>query len=179
MAGRFAIVLFTFLYVDIIDRTAMLYSMARFCNRIRRGDKDFPPSTVAYYTDAVCISLGAPLGCSPVTVVVESGEGNRRGRAHRAHHNCYRVVLPPVSLLRSSDGIHPPLGDGEHPCLGKHTNPLNQSRRKLLTPSFEVGCLMIRQVTRINWNYIGVAIPSFVTIAFIPFSYSVAYGLIA
>jgi len=38
---------------------------------------------------------------------------------------------------------------------------------------------MIRQVTRINWAYIGDAIPSFVTLAFIPFSYSVAYGLIA
>jgi AGZA family xanthine/uracil permease-like MFS transporter len=38
---------------------------------------------------------------------------------------------------------------------------------------------MIRQVTRINWNYIGDAVPSFVTLTFIPFSYSVAYGLIA
>lgn len=43
----------------------------------------------------------------------------------------------------------------------------------------QVGCLMIRQVTAVNWGYIGDAIPSFVTIAFIPFSYSVAYGLIA
>ena len=38
---------------------------------------------------------------------------------------------------------------------------------------------MIRQVTQINWKYIGDAIPAFVTLAFIPFSYSVAYGLIA
>lgn len=45
--------------------------------------------------------------------------------------------------------------------------------------SEQVGCLMIRQVTFINWNYIGDAIPSFVTIAFMPFSYSVAYGLMA
>lgn len=38
---------------------------------------------------------------------------------------------------------------------------------------------MIRQVTAVNWNYIGDAIPSFVAIFFIPFSFSVAYGLIA
>lgn len=38
---------------------------------------------------------------------------------------------------------------------------------------------MIRQVVSINWAYIGDAIPSFVTMTFIPFSYSVAYGLIA
>jgi adenine/guanine/hypoxanthine permease len=42
-----------------------------------------------------------------------------------------------------------------------------------------VGCLMMRQITSINWNYIGDALPAFVTIMFIPFSYSTAYGLIA
>lgn len=37
----------------------------------------------------------------------------------------------------------------------------------------------MRQVTSINWRYIGDAIPAFVTLMFIPFSYSAAYGLIA
>lgn len=37
----------------------------------------------------------------------------------------------------------------------------------------------MRQVTLINWRYIGDAIPAFVTLLFMPFSYSVAYGLIA
>jgi len=79
VAGRFAIALFTFLYVDIIDCTATLYSMARFCNRVRRDERDFPSSTIAYCTDAVCISLGALLGCSPVTVFIESGAGIAEG----------------------------------------------------------------------------------------------------
>jgi AGZA family xanthine/uracil permease-like MFS transporter len=39
--------------------------------------------------------------------------------------------------------------------------------------------MMIRQVTQINWRYIGDVVPSFVVLTFIPFSYSVAYGLIA
>lgn len=38
---------------------------------------------------------------------------------------------------------------------------------------------MIRQVVTINWAYIGDAVPSFVTLALMPFTYSVAYGLIA
>ncbi|KAL1898932.1 hypothetical protein Cpir12675_001684 [Ceratocystis pirilliformis] len=42
-----------------------------------------------------------------------------------------------------------------------------------------VGCMMIRQITQINWKYIGDILPSFVVMTFIPFSYSVAYGLIA
>ena len=39
--------------------------------------------------------------------------------------------------------------------------------------------MMMRQVTLVNWKYIGDAIPAFVTLLFMPFSYSVAYGLIA
>lgn len=38
---------------------------------------------------------------------------------------------------------------------------------------------MARSVIEINWSYPGDAIPAFVTLVFIPFSYSVAYGLIA
>ena len=39
--------------------------------------------------------------------------------------------------------------------------------------------MMTRQINQINWNYLGDALPSFVLLIFIPFSYSVAYGLIA
>lgn len=38
---------------------------------------------------------------------------------------------------------------------------------------------MMRQVTSVNWAFIGDALPAFVTIVCMPFSYSVAYGLIA
>ncbi len=38
---------------------------------------------------------------------------------------------------------------------------------------------MMRQIVAINWRYIGDAIPAFVTLMFIPFGYSAAYGLIA
>ena len=38
---------------------------------------------------------------------------------------------------------------------------------------------MMRQVTSINWAYIGDALPAYVTIFAMPFTYSVAYGLIA
>jgi adenine/guanine/hypoxanthine permease len=38
---------------------------------------------------------------------------------------------------------------------------------------------MIRQIVNINWRYIGDAVPAFVTVMFIPFGYSAAYGLIA
>lgn len=38
---------------------------------------------------------------------------------------------------------------------------------------------MTVSVTEINWRYLGDAVPAFVTIALMPFSYSIADGLIA
>ncbi|KAL1884187.1 hypothetical protein VTK73DRAFT_5323 [Phialemonium thermophilum] len=160
--AHFALALFTFLYVDIVDCTATLYSMARFCNKTtgRSADRgDFPRSTVAYCTDAICISIGALLGCSPVTVFVESGsgiaEGGRTGLTAIVTGFCFLLSLFFAPIFASI----PPWATGCTLIL--------------------VGCLMMRQVTRINWAYIGDAVPSFVTLCFIPFSYSVAYGLIA
>jgi AGZA family xanthine/uracil permease-like MFS transporter len=40
-----------------------------------------------------------------------------------------------------------------------------------------VGFMMIRQITNIDWNDLSVAIPAFLTIAFMPFTYSIADGI--
>jgi len=77
--SHFILALFTFLYVDIIDCTATLYSMARFSGVVDPETGDFPRSTLAYCTDAFCISIGALLGCSPVTAFIESGAGIAEG----------------------------------------------------------------------------------------------------
>jgi AGZA family xanthine/uracil permease-like MFS transporter len=42
-----------------------------------------------------------------------------------------------------------------------------------------VGALMCKAAAEINWRYHGDAIPAFLTIAIMPFTYSIAYGLIA
>lgn len=41
-----------------------------------------------------------------------------------------------------------------------------------------VGSMMARACTDINWRYIGDAVPAFITLALMPFTYSIAYGLI-
>ncbi|KAL2170085.1 hypothetical protein VTG60DRAFT_5180 [Thermothelomyces hinnuleus] len=157
--SRFAIALFTFLYVDIIDCTATLYSMARFCSRARRDNADFPRSTVAFCVDAFCISMGALLGLSPVTAFIESSagiaEGGRTGLTAIFAGFCFLISLFFAPLFASI----PTWATGSTLIL--------------------VGCMMIRQVTKINWGYVGDAIPSFITMAFIPFTFSCAYGLIA
>jgi adenine/guanine/hypoxanthine permease len=95
-ASQFALALVTFLYVDIIDCTATLYSMAKFCGVVEE-DGDFPRSTVAYCTDAACISIGSLFGCSPVTAFIESGagiaEGGRTGLTAITTGVCFLICL--------------------------------------------------------------------------------------
>lgn len=53
--------------------------MARFSGVVDKETGEFPRSTLAYCTDAFCISIGALLGCSPVTAFIESGAGIAEG----------------------------------------------------------------------------------------------------
>jgi adenine/guanine/hypoxanthine permease len=157
--SQFALALFTFLYVDIIDCTATLYSMARFSGVVDPETGAFPRSTIAYCTDALSISVGAVLGTSPVTAFIESGagiaEGGRTGLTAITTGICFLISIFFAPIFASI----PPWATGCTLVL--------------------VGCMMMRQIVFVNWRYIGDAVPAFVTLMFMPFSYSVAYGLIA
>ncbi|UKZ83726.1 hypothetical protein TrVFT333_011535 [Trichoderma virens FT-333] len=111
---HFVLALFTFLYVDIIDATATLYSMVRFCGVVNPKDGDFPAQ---------------PLHTAPT----------------------------------------------------RHSYPSDLCLDALpLRPSSKAARALRRvDITQVNWRYIGDVLPSFVVMTFIPFSYSVAYGLIA
>jgi len=157
--GQFMLALFTFLYVDILDCTATLYSMARFAGVADSAKGDFPRSTIAYCTDALSISVGSLLGLSPVTAFIESGsgiaEGGRTGLTAVTTGLCFIISIFFAPIFASI----PPWATGCTLIL--------------------IGCMMMRQVIAINWTYIGDAVPAFVTLMFIPYSYSIAYGLIA
>jgi len=73
--GKVWYALGTMLYVDILDTTGTLYSMAKFADLRDPVTMDFERSTVAYCVDAFCISMGSLMGTSPVTAFVESATG--------------------------------------------------------------------------------------------------------
>lgn len=102
--AQFALALITFLYVDIIDCTATLYSMAKFCGVVEE-DGDFPRSTLAYCTDAIMISISSLFGCSPVTAFIESGagiaEGGRTGLTAISAGVCFLICLFFAPILAS------------------------------------------------------------------------------
>jgi AGZA family xanthine/uracil permease-like MFS transporter len=159
VGGQFILAVVTMLYVDILDATGTLYSMARFSGVVDPATGDFPKSTIAYTADAVAISIGSLFGSSPVTAFVESGagiqEGGRTGLTAITTGLLFFVSLFFAPIFASI----PPWATGGALIL--------------------VGCMMMRGVLAINWNYPGDSIPAFVTLMFMPFSYSIAYGLIA
>ncbi|RKK69368.1 putative xanthine/uracil permease [Fusarium oxysporum] len=158
-SGQFGRALITFLYVDILDCTGTLYSMARFSNLIDEKTQDFEGSATAYLVDSISITIGAVFGTSPVTAFIESGagigEGGRTGITAMMTGFCFFVSLFFAPIFAS-------------------------------IPSWATGCvliligsMMMQAVVNINWRYMGDAVPAFLTIAIMPFTFSIADGLIA
>ncbi|ROV94880.1 hypothetical protein VSDG_07128 [Cytospora chrysosperma] len=157
--GQFGLALITFLYVDILDTTGTLYSMARYADLVDPVTQDFEGSTIAYMVDSISISIGAILGTPPVTAFVESGagigEGGKTGLTAMTTGICFFISIFFAPIFASI----PPWATG---CV-----------------LILVGSMMTQAVTEINWRYPGDSIPAFVTIALMPFTYSIADGLIA
>ncbi|OAL53972.1 xanthine/uracil permease family protein-like protein [Pyrenochaeta sp. DS3sAY3a] len=158
-SGQWGLAFITFLYVDILDCTGTLYSMARFCGAIDERTQDFENSSIAYTVDAVGISIGSLMGSPPVTAYIESGagisEGGKTGLTAMFAGLAFFVSIFFAPIFASI----PPWATG---CT-----------------LIIVGSLMAQSAKDINWRYMGDAIPAFLTIAVMPFTYSIAYGLIA
>jgi adenine/guanine/hypoxanthine permease len=157
--GQFGLALITFLYVDILDCTGTLYSMARFSGLMDERTQDFEGSAVAYTVDAFGISIGSLFGSPPVTAFIESGagisEGGKTGLTAVFTGLCFFISIFFAPLFASI----PPWATGCTLIL--------------------IGAMMAKSAADINWGYYGDAIPAFITIAIMPFTYSIAYGLIA
>ncbi|KAK9326231.1 xanthine/uracil permease [Lipomyces orientalis] len=158
-SGQFWLALVTFLYVDILDTTGTLYSMAKFAGLMDKRTGDFEGSATAYIVDASGIVIGSLFGTPPVTAYIESGagisEGGKTGITAMVTGICFFISLFFAPIFASI----PPWATGSTLII--------------------VGSMMMTAVAEINWTYFGDAIPAFLTIAVMPFTYSIAYGLIA
>ncbi|KAL5514038.1 hypothetical protein ACEPAG_2799 [Sanghuangporus baumii] len=157
--GRVWYALVTFLYVDILDTTGTLYSMAKFAGLRDPVTFDFENSTIAYCVDAFAISMGALMGTSPVTAFIESAtgisEGGKTGITGMVVGFMFFVCIFFAPIFASIPGW----ATGGALVI--------------------VGSLMIRNVSEINWHYIGDSAPAFLTLITIPLTYNMAYGVIA
>ncbi|EFJ18930.1 hypothetical protein SELMODRAFT_419549 [Selaginella moellendorffii] len=154
--SQFWVALITFLYVDILDTTGTLYSMAKFAGFVDENG-DFEGQYQAFMSDAAAIVVGSALGTSPVTAFIESStgirEGGRTGITALAVAMYFFLALFFTPLLASI----PPWAVGPALVL--------------------VGVLMMKSVKEIDWDDMREAIPAFITIVLMPLTYSIAYGL--
>ncbi|XVE80772.1 hypothetical protein DITRI_Ditri15bG0007200 [Diplodiscus trichospermus] len=155
--GYFWEALVTFLYVDILDTTGTLYSLARFAG-FTDENGDFEGQYFAFMSDAASIVVGSLLGTSPVTAFIESStgirEGGRTGLTALTVAGYFFLAFFFTPLLASIPAwaVGPPL--------------------------ILVGVLMMRSVMEVEWDDMRQAIPAFVTLILMPLTYSIAYGLI-
>ncbi|KAD4585963.1 hypothetical protein E3N88_23564 [Mikania micrantha] len=155
--GSFWEALVTFLYVDILDTTGTLYSMARFAG-FTDANGNFEGQYFAFMSDASSIVVGSLLGTSPVTTFIESStgirEGGRTGITALTVAGYFMLAFFFTPLLASIPAwaVGPPL--------------------------ILVGVLMMRSVVEIDWDDMKQAIPAFITVILMPLTYSIAYGLI-
>lgn len=158
--GAFIVMFITtalaFCMVDMFDTLGTLYGACARGNLLdEKGE--VPNMDKAMMADAVATTVGAVCGTSTVTTFVESsagvGEGGRTGLTAMATAACFFVAmfLSPVAQLIPGCATAAAL--------------------------IYVGVLMMACVKDINWNSVDQAVPAFLTIAMMSFSYSISFGI--
>jgi AGZA family xanthine/uracil permease-like MFS transporter len=154
----FALVVFTFFFVDFFDTAGTLVGVGQ-AGGFLDEDGDFPGIDKPLMADAVGTTVGGILGTSTVTTFIESAtgikEGGRTGLTAlvvAVLFLCSLLVVPLAAAI-----------------------PLYASHIALVV----VAVLLIRNVVDIRWDDFAHAVPAGLTIMVIPFTYSIAYGIAA
>jgi AGZA family xanthine/uracil permease-like MFS transporter len=157
-AFSFALVVFTFFFVDFFDTAGTLVGVGHAGDFLDENG-DLPDADKPLMADAVGTTAGGMLGTSTVTTYIESAtgveEGGRTG-----------MVALVVAFLFLASLVLVPLAAAI---------PLYASHIALVV----VGILMLSNVTAIDWDDLTHAIPAGLTILVMPFTYSIAYGIAA
>lgn len=151
------IVLFTFLFVDMFDTAGTLIGVATKAG-ILREDGSIPKGKQALFADAVGTSVGALLGTSTVTTYIESASGVAEG-GRTGLTALTTAVLFILALFVSPLFLMIP-GAATAPAL------------------VLVGLFMMSPVKDVDLEEYTEAIPAFLAIIMMPFTYSIADGII-
>ncbi|WP_288386591.1 NCS2 family permease [uncultured Acinetobacter sp.] len=148
-------VIFVFFLVDLFDSTGTLVGVSHRAGLLKDGK--LPRLKKALFADSTAIVAGAALGTSSTTPYIESASGIAAG----GRTGLTAVVVAVLFLA----------------CL--FLSPLAQSVPGFATAPalLFVGVLMIHGITNIDWDDITEAVPAFLTIVFMPFTYSIADGI--
>ena len=145
-----------FCMVDMFDTLGTLYGACATGNMLT-PEGNVPNMDKAMLADAIATCCGAVCGTSTVTTFVESSsgvaEGGRTGLASMATAALFFIAmfLAPVAQLIPT-----------YACAAA---------------LIYVGVLMMANVKDIEWSDPTTAVPAFLTIAFMPLTYNISYGI--
>lgn len=158
LTGKMLAVILAFLFVDLLDTAGTLLGVGHLGGFIKK-DGSFPGSERAFVADAVGTVAGSLLGTSTVTTYVESATGVEEG----GRTGLTAVVVAALFLLAL---VFTPIFIAV---------PAAATAPALIV----VGALMMRGVQNLDWRRMDDAIPAFLTLVVMPFTYSIANGLAA
>lgn len=154
--GQFVLVMIAFLFVDIFDTSGTLYSVGRQAGYVDEND-ELKNSDEAFMADAIGTMVGAALGTSTVTTYIESAAGIEDGGKTG-------LTAVTVGVLMLSGILFAGL--------------FKQIPTFAVAPALViVGAMMMRQAADIDWGNGDIAIPAFLTMVMMPFTYSIADGI--
>ena len=154
--ANFMMVMVAFLFVDVFDTAGTLYSVGRQAGYVDEND-ELHNSDEAFMSDASATIVGAVFGTSTTTTYIESAAGVEEGG--KTGLTAVTVgVLMLTGLLFA--GVFKQI-------------PTFAAAPALVI----VGSMMMRQAADINWANVESAIPAFVTMVMMPFTYSIADGI--
>lgn len=152
-----AIILFTFLFMDIFNTLGTLVGVASRANMMDK-DGNILRAKEAMLSDAVATTAGAVLGTSTVTTYVESAagvaDGGRTGLTSLTVAGLFGVALflAPVFLMIPAAALSPAL--------------------------IIVGLFMMTEIKELDLQDYTEAIPAFLTIILMPLTYSITDGMV-
>lgn len=157
MTKDFWIIVITFLFVDIFDTVGTLAGVASKSGMLDKEGK-LPRVSKALTADAVGTIFGACMGTSTVTTFVESSAGVAAGGRTGLTSVTTGIMFILALFIAPLFAIIPAAATA--PVL------------------VVVGVFMMSAVMEINWHDLTEAVPAFLTIAMMPFAYSIAEGIV-
>ncbi len=158
LTGKLLLVVLSFLFVDLFDTAGTLLGVGRL-GGLLDDEGELPRANAAFSADALGTLVGAAVGTSTVTSYVESATGVEEG----GRTGLTAVVV--AALFLASLFFTPLI----------IAIPAVATAPALVL----VGALMMRSAGDVEWSRPEEALPAFLTIVAMPFTYSIANGISA
>jgi AGZA family xanthine/uracil permease-like MFS transporter len=162
---------FVLLFMDLFDTVGTLVGVASRAGLMTDGK--LPRAQHALIADAVGTVGGGLLGTSTVTSFIESvtgvAAGARTGLAAIVAGGCMLAAMWFQPLVKM-------VGGGVQVGVGPFGDPI--LRYPMLAPALiVVGSMMMRAMREVDWDDVTEALPGFLAMVTIPFTFSIATGI--